>query len=136
MPLPYSRVVLKEGNVRRIEEFEGPPELARFFKAGNLETIPASRADRIAVLRYLALRFEPGREYHESEVNRILQGVHADHAMLRRYLVDVLTYSDERAAWLLEQTELSVADFARFAPQPAFNCGDLAILELQGRTPP
>ena len=40
------------------------------------------------MLRYLAARFEPGREYHESEVNRILQGVHADHAMLRRYLVD------------------------------------------------
>ena len=84
----YSLDVLKKGNERRIEEFEGPPELARFFKAGHLETIPSSRADRIAVLRHLALRFEPGREYHESEVNRILQGVHADHAMLRRYLVD------------------------------------------------
>jgi hypothetical protein len=80
--------MLTEGNERRIEEFEGPPELARFFKAGHLETIPASRADRVAVLRYLALRFEPGRDYYESEVNRILQGVHRDHAMLRRYLVD------------------------------------------------
>ena len=80
--------MLRQGNEVRIEEFDGPPELARFFRAGNLETIPASRAERIAVLRYLALRFEPGREYHESEVNRILQGVHRDHAMLRRYLVD------------------------------------------------
>jgi hypothetical protein len=80
--------VLKKGNEQRIEEFDGPPELARFFKAGHLETIPSSRSDRIGVLRYLAQRFEPGREYHESEVNRILQGVHADHAMLRRYLVD------------------------------------------------
>jgi len=88
MRLPYSRCVLKQGNQVRIEEFDGPPELARFFKAGHLETIPSSRSDRIAVLRHLALRFEPGREYHESEVNRILQGVHADHAMLRRYLVD------------------------------------------------
>lgn len=85
---PYSGCVLKQGNQVRIEEFDGPPELARFFKAGNLETIPSSRSDRIAVLRHLAQRFEPGREYHESEVNRILQGVHADHAMLRRYLVD------------------------------------------------
>jgi hypothetical protein len=80
--------VLKQGNQARIEEFDGPPELARFFKGGNLETIPSSRADRIAVLRYLALRFDPGRDYFESEVNRILQGVHSDHAMLRRYLVD------------------------------------------------
>lgn len=80
--------MLKKGNERRIEEFDGPPELARFFKAGHLETIPASRADRVAVLRHLAQRFEPGRVYDEFEVNRILQGVHADHAMLRRYLVD------------------------------------------------
>lgn len=80
--------MLRKGNERRIEEFDGPPELARFFRAGQLETIPASRADRVAVLRHLAQRFEPGREYHESEVNRVLQGVHADHATLRRYLVD------------------------------------------------
>lgn len=80
--------MLKKGNEQRALDFDGPPELARFFKAGHLETIPASRSDRIGVLRYLAQRFEPGREYHESEVNRVLQGVHADHAMLRRYLVD------------------------------------------------
>lgn len=80
--------MLKNGNEQRIEEFDGPGELARFFRAGHLETIPSSRADRIGVLRYLAQRFEPGRDYYESEVNRILQGVHKDHAMLRRYLVD------------------------------------------------
>jgi hypothetical protein len=80
--------VLKNGNEKRIEDFDGPPELARFFKEGHLETIPSSRADRIGVLRYLAMRFQPGRDYFESEVNRILQGVHSDHAMLRRYLVD------------------------------------------------
>ena len=74
--------MLEKGNERRIAEFEGPAELARFFKDGHLETIPSSRADRIAVLRHLALRFEPGRDYYESEVNRILQGVHADHAAL------------------------------------------------------
>ena len=90
MRLLYSREVtlLRQGNDVRIEEFDGPPALGRFFKAGHLETIPSSRADRIAVLRHLALRFVPGRDYYESEVNRILQGVHADHAMLRRYLVD------------------------------------------------
>src|SRR4026208_2104399 len=88
MRLPYSRYVLEQGNEGRIEPFEGPPERAPFSHAGHLETIPSSRSDRIAVLRHLALRFEPGREYHESEVNRILQGVHADHATLRRYLGD------------------------------------------------
>ncbi len=84
----YSLDVLKKGNERRTLEFEGPSEIARFFKNGHLETIPSRRADRIAVLRYLAERFQPGREYREDEVNRILQGVHADHATLRRYLVD------------------------------------------------
>jgi hypothetical protein len=84
----YILIVLKKGNEKRIEDFDGPPELARFFKDGHLETIPSSRADRIAVLRHLAQRFQPGRDYFESEVNRILQGVHSDHAMLRRYLVD------------------------------------------------
>ncbi|HEV8228781.1 MAG TPA: DUF2087 domain-containing protein [Candidatus Limnocylindria bacterium] len=80
--------MLKEGNAKRIDAFDGPPELARFFKAGHLETIPSRRADRIAVLRHLAERFARDRDYREDEVNRILQGVHADHAMLRRYLVD------------------------------------------------
>jgi hypothetical protein len=37
---------------------------------------------------HLASRFEPDREYGEDEVNRVLQGVHSDHATLRRYLVD------------------------------------------------
>ena len=84
----YSQSVLKQGNALRREEFDGPADLARFFKAGDLETIPSRRSDRMAVLRYLADRFGRGREYHEDEVNRLLQGVHADHATLRRYLVD------------------------------------------------
>ena len=43
---------------------------------------------RLAVLSYIAERFSPEREYMEDEVNRMLQAVHADHATLRRYLVD------------------------------------------------
>ena len=79
---------MKTGMARRLAAFDGPPALARFFKGERLETVPASRADRIAVLGHIALRFEPGRVYDESEVNRMLQAVHDDHAMLRRYLVD------------------------------------------------
>jgi hypothetical protein len=50
--------------------------------------IPRRRRPRLLVLDVLAGRFEPGRTYHEGEVNRILGAFHADVAALRRYLVD------------------------------------------------
>ena len=68
--------------------FDGPPELAAFFRNGRLETIPARRDRRQALLVHVASGFASGREYGEDEVNRILQAVHSDHATLRRYLVD------------------------------------------------
>jgi len=77
-----------KGNDARRSAFDGPPELAPFFRSGRLETIPASRARRLAVLAYVARRFAEGREYREAEVDRMLQALHNDHATLRRYLVD------------------------------------------------
>jgi hypothetical protein len=77
-----------KGNDVRRAAFDGPPELAAFFRNGRLETIPASRERRQSLLAHVAKKFERGREYGEDEVNRILQGVYADHATLRRYLVD------------------------------------------------
>jgi hypothetical protein len=77
-----------KGNDVRRAAFDGPPELAAFFRNGRLETIPAARDRRQALLVHVASRFESGREYGEDEVNRILQDVHTDHATLRRYLVD------------------------------------------------
>src|SRR5205823_10592070 len=87
-----SRIVARmqrpKGNDVRRAAFDGPPELAAFFRNGRLETIPAARDRRQALLVHLASKFESGREYAEDEVNRILQAVHSDHATLRRYLVD------------------------------------------------
>ena len=40
------------------------------------------------VLERLALEFEAGRRYSETEVNEILGTFHEDYASLRRYLVD------------------------------------------------
>ena len=77
-----------KGNDVRRAAFDGPPQLAAFFRNGRLETIPAARDRRQALLVHVASKFEPGREYAEDEVNRILQAVHSDHATLRRYLVD------------------------------------------------
>jgi len=78
----------KAGNVVRRERFAGPAELARFFRADRLETIPARAADRAAVLAYIAALFERDRDYPEAEVSATLARVHNDFATLRRYLVD------------------------------------------------
>jgi hypothetical protein len=88
-----------KGNDVRRATFDGPPELAAFFRNGRLETIPASPKRRLAMLSYVATKFAMGREYGEEEVNRALQDVHADHASLRRYLVDAGLLRRERGVY-------------------------------------
>ncbi len=56
--------------------------------SGRLIAIPAQRKKRLAVLRWLAEEFQPGRRYPEAEVNRIISRRHPDFATLRRYMVD------------------------------------------------
>ncbi len=55
---------------------------------GRLKTVPSQEKKRLVVLRWLANRFAPDRQYAEREVNAILQDVHPDASSLRRYLVD------------------------------------------------
>lgn len=62
--------------------------LSRWFHGTKLRHLPASRTDRRVVLERLALEFEPGRRYPETEVNSILGVFHDDWSMLRRALVD------------------------------------------------
>lgn len=54
----------------------------------RLKQIPGQFKKLLAVLRWLATRFEPGRRYSEPEVNAILQQVHPDYASLRRELIE------------------------------------------------
>jgi hypothetical protein len=54
---------------------------------GRLKTIPSQRKKLLAILRYIAQAFEPGRRYSEKEVNEILGRYHEDTASLRRELV-------------------------------------------------
>jgi biotin operon repressor len=73
---------------------------------GRLKTIPAQRKKLMAVLRYLAESFEPGRRYTESEVNEILARFHADTASLRRELIGAGLMERESAGqayWRSEQ---------------------------------
>ncbi|MEX0428555.1 DUF2087 domain-containing protein [Nocardioides sp. DS6] len=63
--------------------------LERFFTPeGRLHTMPSKHAKLLLVLDRVAQAFEPGVRYPEREVDRILLGVHDDHAALRRYLVE------------------------------------------------
>jgi hypothetical protein len=63
--------------------------LENFLDAEHrIVTIPAQRKKRLAVLRWLVEDFQPGRQYSEAEVNRVISRRHPDFATLRRYLVD------------------------------------------------
>ena len=77
---------------RSTEHADAPEDVGRVLRAfvhdGKLTSIPAVRSKRLVVLDWLAQRFEPGRHYPESSVNRIIESVHPDTAALRRYLVD------------------------------------------------
>jgi hypothetical protein len=72
---------------------DATPEQAavlRNFVAGDgrVASLPARAAKRKVVLEYVAMRFEPKREYREREVDAVLEEVHDDYMTLRRYLVD------------------------------------------------
>ena len=61
--------------------------LGTYLDGERLTKIPDVRKKRDVVLRWLAERFEHGREYPEREVNDLLRRHHADVATLRRELV-------------------------------------------------
>jgi DNA-binding transcriptional ArsR family regulator len=61
--------------------------LRDFFEGERLKEIPASRKKRSVVLRWLAERFQFGREYPESAVNALIGRHHPDFATLRRELI-------------------------------------------------
>lgn len=69
-------------------EREQAKMVSRFIENGRLVRFPAKRTSRAAVLLYLTALFEPGRNYPEPEVNRILSEVDDDFAFWRRELVN------------------------------------------------
>lgn len=67
--------------------------LRTFIEDGRLRRMPAKWSRRRVVLEHVAVTsFEPGVRYSEREVDAILKtwcaGGEADHAALRRYLID------------------------------------------------
>ena len=62
--------------------------LRAFFRNGRLVEIPAKESKRRIVLERISVEFEPGVHYDERTVNAIVARFHADHAAIRRHLVD------------------------------------------------
>lgn len=54
---------------------------------GRLKAIPAQRKKLEAVLRHIAVEFQPGLRYTEKQVNELLNRFHTDTATLRRELI-------------------------------------------------
>lgn len=77
--------------------------LATFLQGGRLVEIPAARKKRQVVLRWLADRFEIGRQYSHREVNDIIKTYHDDSATLRRELIaSRLMHREGDRYWRLE----------------------------------
>jgi len=80
--------------------------LARYFPDGpdgRLTEFPAKEKRKMAILTHLTKRFEPQVRYTEKQVTEILKTANADHATLRRYLIEYGFMDRERdcsAYWL------------------------------------
>ena len=75
---------------------------------GKIKQIPAPNKTKVPVLHYLAEKFEPGRDYTEKEVNRIIDAWHTfnDYFILRRLLVDyglLARVPDGSRYWVVEK---------------------------------
>jgi hypothetical protein len=71
-----------------IEAVAKDVRLRAFVRDGEIATMPARQARRRLLLNEVARAFEPGVRYPERTVSLFLAGVYADHAALRRYMVD------------------------------------------------
>lgn len=60
----------------------------RYFKKGQLLTIPKKEKHKLQILDIIIQRFKKNKIYTEKEVNENLQQMYDDFAILRRYLVD------------------------------------------------
>lgn len=64
--------------------------VVRFLDGERIKQIPAKETHKIYVLKYLASKFDTGREYTEAEVNAVIDAWHTfgDYFILRRELID------------------------------------------------
>jgi hypothetical protein len=81
--------------------------LTAFINNGQLVTIPAKLKKQRVVLDYIVQRFEPGRGYHELDVNALLKPLHPDVATLRRLLITEKLMTRENSIYVRVTSELA-----------------------------
>lgn len=82
--------------------------LRDYTDEGRLPSIPTKQSKLLAILRWLASKFEPDRFYTEPEVNEIIKPIHDDYASLRRDLISFGFLRRERGGskyWLTPEDE-------------------------------
>ena len=64
--------------------------MLRFLDGEQIKQLPMKEANKLHVLKYLAFKFEIGKEYSEGQVNAIIDEWHTfgDYFILRRGLID------------------------------------------------
>jgi hypothetical protein len=76
---------------------------------GTLETIPASRKKRRALLAVLVRDFDPDRRFPESEINERLKRRHWDCATLRREFIGYrMMARAEGVYWRLPESDWAI----------------------------
>ena len=104
-----NRTLLEKNAVAALAPRSDPEArvLSAFVGAdGRLANIPASRAKRVVILRWLAREFADGTRYPEARVNEIIQRRHWDSATLRRELVGHRMLARDRGIyWRLPETD-------------------------------
>ena len=95
---------------------ESLPELRPFLNAeGKLVALPVKKRKKLPALYFLSTKFEPNRDYTESEVNDILDLATAFHdpATLRRELYDhhLLNRTPDCRVYQKETEALTLSEF-------------------------
>lgn len=85
LPIPPG-ATMDDDRFRMTAEEEAAALKASFGPDGRLRHFPAREKRKIAVLKHLAQRFQPGQRYTEREVNERIG--YDDYATVRRYLVE------------------------------------------------
>lgn len=94
------RAAPKEPVTALDEDPERDAVLRAFVRDDRLTGLPSGFRKIGIVVGHIAERsFEPGVIYDEKQVNEVLKGWHADHAALRRYLIDTGVMSREEGRY-------------------------------------
>ncbi len=73
--------------------------LSVFLDGDTITQIPAGEKKRMVLVRWLATKFDEGRDYPEKELNELIKRHHADSAYFRRAMVDTGLMTRDRGIY-------------------------------------